>query len=69
MEICSSRIDAIWFSRGNKDAESWELRRLGGLPYALVRFVPREASNDEREAILSGAEVEIETSCLTPTEH
>jgi hypothetical protein len=69
VEIRSSRIDAIWFSRANNSAESWELRLLGGLPYALVRFVPSEASGDEREAILSEAEIEIETSRTTPTEH
>lgn len=49
-----SDLDALWFSRRSKpESEAWELRRLTGLPYALVAVVSTDASSEEVEATLS----------------
>ena len=65
-----SNVDAVWFSRPNGDKTSWEIRRLIGSPFALVRFVPVDANPGECEAILQSAEIEIANSLTaSPTEH
>ena len=54
IEITSSDIEALWFSRHSKpDTESWELRRLSGSPFALVAVIPSNASDEERESTLA----------------
>jgi hypothetical protein len=53
-EIVDSDIDAIWFSRMSKpDTEAWELRRLSGLPFALIAVVSTTAEPEEVESTLS----------------
>ncbi|MGH9946271.1 MAG: hypothetical protein ACRD6X_03635 [Pyrinomonadaceae bacterium] len=69
VEIRNAVINAIWFSRPNGDAESWELRRIDGLPYALVRVIPNSAERDEREGILNAAEIEIDAKQSTVRGH
>jgi len=45
-EIISSEIDAAWFSRASGAGnEAWEIRRLGGTPFALVEVF--EADDDK----------------------
>jgi hypothetical protein len=52
-ERFASDIDALWFSRQSKrDSETWELRRLSELPFALVAVVSTTASEDEIESTL-----------------
>jgi hypothetical protein len=52
--ITVERFDGIWFSRSSRaDSVAWELRRLGGTPYALVTTVAENASADDIEAALS----------------
>jgi hypothetical protein len=47
-------FDALWFSRrSNPESEAWELRRLTGLPFALVAVISANASAEELEATLS----------------
>ena len=54
IEIASSDLEALWFSRRSKpESESWELRRLSGSPFALVAVVPSNASEDELESTLT----------------
>lgn len=54
IEIEPSDINALWFSRRSKpESEAWELRRLTGLPFALVAVVSSDASAEELEAALS----------------
>lgn len=55
-EIVSSKLDALWFSRFSKQGEAWELRRLGGAPFALVAVFDDETDAEEREAILRETE-------------
>lgn len=65
-----STVNAVWFSRANGDKTSWEIRRLAGSPFALVRFVPAGANQSECESILRSAEIELTNSLIAPpTEH
>jgi hypothetical protein len=53
IDISPSDLDALWFSRrSNPDSEAWELRRLAGLPFALVAVVSSDASSEEVESTL-----------------
>ncbi len=46
-------IDGLWFTRRSEpESETWELRRLGGTPYALLTVVGDDADESEREAAL-----------------
>lgn len=68
--VALSDVDALWFSRPNGNQISWEIRRLTGPPFALVRFVPINATEFELEEILRAAEIEIDDSLRSqPTEH
>lgn len=67
--VISADIDALWFSRINKDLETWEIRRVGGAPFALVRFVQFNASDSEREGILLSAQTEIASTTSKPVDH
>jgi len=58
-ETVSSEVEALWFSRKNKASETWELRRLGGPPYALVEVIDDTVPADEREARLALLEAEM----------
>jgi hypothetical protein len=50
VEIISSDTDAAWFSRASgKYRETWELRRLGGTPFALVEVFEAEDDEEIRE--------------------
>lgn len=52
--IEESDINALWFSRRSQpDREAWELRRLSGLPFALVAVIENDATNDEMEQTLA----------------
>lgn len=54
IDVFDSDIDAIWFSRmSNPDTEAWELRRLSGLPFALIAVVSTTADTEEVESTLS----------------
>lgn len=60
IEVSDSQIDAIWFSRRSKpDSEAWELRRLSGLPFALVAVIPSSADDAEVAATLTRLEDEM----------
>jgi hypothetical protein len=49
-EIVASEIDAVWFSRASgKDNEAWELRSLGGTPFALVEVFESEDDEEVRQ--------------------
>ena len=49
-------IDALWFSRANRGAETWELRRLTGPPFALVQVINADTPDSEREGALRSTE-------------
>ena len=49
-------IDALWFSRANRNAETWELRRLTGPPFALVQVIDPNTDPSERDDILRSIE-------------
>lgn len=54
IEVVSSDLEALWFSRRSKEeSESWELRRLTGSPFALVAVIPSNASEEELESTLA----------------
>ena len=57
--ILPASRDALWFSRESGEGRAWELRRLTGTPFALVRVIPATASEQERDEILSNAEAEM----------
>lgn len=69
-EVELSVQNALWFSRRSlPDREAWELRRLGGSPFALVTVIPDDADDDEREAMLAEIEEEMAEPRPTPTAH
>lgn len=51
--------DAAWFSRTNRGSETWELRRLSGVPFALVRVIDADLPIDERDEILRAVELQM----------
>jgi len=53
IDVIESDVDALWFWRKSKpESETWELRRLSALPYALVAVVPTDSDEDEVESTL-----------------
>ena len=54
--LVESEIDALWFSRKNRDAETWELRRLSGTPFALLDAFNADVTDGERETALRNIE-------------
>ncbi len=69
VEIMPGAIDGAWFSRINKGAEAWELRRLSGAPFAMVKVIEIDAEESAREAVLRGTETEMANSKAPPLEH
>jgi len=59
IEIQPSDIDAIWFSRINRNSETWELRRLTGAPFALVRSIDRGLFSQDRDELLHDVELKM----------
>ena len=57
--IRTSTLDAIWFSRQSGSGRAWEIRRLTGTPFALVRVIDVDASGQEHEEILKTLELEM----------
>ena len=54
IEIATSELDALWFSRRSRpQTESWELRRLTGAPFALFAVIPSNANEEELESTLA----------------
>ena len=54
IEIATSELDALWFSRRSRpETESWELRRLTGAPFALFAVIPSNANEEELESTLA----------------
>jgi hypothetical protein len=54
IETIDSDLEALWFSRRSQpENEAWELRRLTGLPFALVAVVSTTASDEELESTLA----------------
>jgi len=58
VEIISSELDAVWFSRASPEGrEAWELRSLLTAPFALVEVF----EEDDEEAVREEARREMET--------
>ncbi|MEO8649217.1 MAG: hypothetical protein ABI539_08640 [Acidobacteriota bacterium] len=56
----NSSLDAAWFSRESSvEVDAWELRRLGGTPFALIRSIPKSASQGEASQILHECEIQM----------
>jgi hypothetical protein len=56
-ETSISDLDAAWFSRSSKPGKvTWELRRLTGLPFALVAIIDESWDASETGAELCGVE-------------
>jgi hypothetical protein len=51
--------DALWFSRESENGSAWELRRLAGTPFALVRVIGSDATARERDQILESVQAEM----------
>lgn len=50
IEIVSSDVNALWFSRASFDGrETWELRHLSNTPFALVEVFEADDDEDARE--------------------
>ena len=49
--VRESEVDAMWFTRPSAEGrEAWELRLVGGTPYALFElFEPDEAEEDRAD--------------------
>lgn len=55
--VVSSKTDALWFSRAAANGgESWELRRISGAPFALVKIFGANDDETTREAVRRAAE-------------
>ena len=54
--LVESDVDALWFSRPNRDAETWELRRLSGSPFALLEVFTSDVIDEDRENRLRNIE-------------
>ena len=67
VDVSLHEINAIWFSRKNKDSETWEIRRLGSPPYALVEVIDDVLSAEERENRLAFLEHEMADESQRPT--
>lgn len=53
----TSELNALWFTRVSQPGtETWELRRLGGSPYALVTVVSDDDDDDVRDQALGELE-------------
>lgn len=61
-DVTRHEIDAIWFSRKNKDSETWELRRIGSPPYALVEVIDDVLSDEEKRSRLEALELQMADS-------
>jgi hypothetical protein len=60
-EIVASDLNALWFSRASfNGSETWEIRLLGGAPFALVEIF--EA--DDEEEVREEARQEMQTRLL-----
>ena len=56
----SQKVLAIWFCRENrKGSQTWELRKIGGTPIAVLRFINQSMTSDEKEELLKDAENEL----------
>ncbi len=62
VEILSSGLDGVWFSRVSQNGEAWELRRLSDTPFALVEVLENDIDETSREKVMH----EIELRMLTP---
>ena len=59
-EIISANLDALWFSRASvKDSEAWEIRHLSNTPFALVEVFAADLDKNEREKIMSEAQIRL----------
>jgi hypothetical protein len=63
-QIVSSDIDAMWFSRLKRNhQESWELRRLSEIPYALLAVFDAEEEEEKiREETLREIELKMKNA-------
>ena len=66
-DVSLHEIDALWFSRKNKDSETWELRRIGSPPFALVEVIEDTVSKEERENRLAFLEHEMADQSYRPS--
>jgi hypothetical protein len=56
-DVAESDIDAAWFSRTSTGSRvAWELRRLGGEPFALMEVVDDSAGADEIDDMIADVE-------------
>ena len=59
-EIISANLDALWFSRASaKNSEAWEIRHLSNTPFALVEVFSADLDKNEREKIMSEAQIRL----------
>lgn len=60
VEIVDSGIDAVWFSRAStENRESWEIRRLSDVGYALVEVFDGDDEEEVREEIRQEMEAQM----------
>ena len=56
-DVRDAEIEALWFARRSRQgSESWELRRLGGSPFALVAVLEDGMAAEEQESQLAATE-------------
>jgi hypothetical protein len=51
--------NGLWFSRESGGGRAWELRRLSGTPFALVRVIGPDAPDRELDDILRTVEAQM----------
>lgn len=60
VEIFSSDLDALWFSRSSRpESEAWEIRHLSETPFALIEVIDSDLTDSERNNALKSAEIKM----------
>ena len=59
-----SEVDAMWFTRPSAEGrEAWELRLVGGTPYALFELFEPDEAEEEREDVRREMEARLRDHC------
>jgi hypothetical protein len=68
--VSASEVDAMWFTRASQGGrEAWELRLVGGTPYALFELFEPDESEEEREDVRREMEARLREHAAPPGEN
>lgn len=68
--VSASEVDAMWFTRASQGGrEAWELRLVGGTPYALFELFEPDETEEEREDVRREMEARLREHAAPPGEN